>query len=85
MIVLYLLLAYDLFNKVSGASFAIFSTFRSYLKGDHTAQVHMIGFNYLRGDTRIINKYLRSLELDMHESSQGSEKSDKAEVKLVNN
>lgn len=56
--VLYIWLALDLFAQVSGASFAIFSTMRSFMKGDYSARVHLIGYSYLRDSSRQFNKYL---------------------------
>lgn len=60
--VMYIVLAFHLYGKVSDAAFGIFSTMRSFLKGQYTARVHMIGHRYLRSQTRSINHYLDYLE-----------------------
>lgn len=60
--ILYASLAINLYNKVSGGAFGIFSTLRSFLKGNHKARVHLIGYEHLRSSTRAINRYLDYLE-----------------------
>lgn len=47
-----------LYSEVSAPAFAIFSTMRSFLKGNKAARIHMIGYSHLREDCRKINKYL---------------------------
>lgn len=54
----YTALAFHLYTKVSGAAFGIFSTMRSFMKGNHSSRVHLLGFSYVREYTRKINKYL---------------------------
>ncbi len=54
----YILLGFHLYAKVSGAAFAIFSTMRSFMKGDYSSRVHLVGYTYLRDYTRRLNKYL---------------------------
>lgn len=54
----YTLLTFHLYAKVSGAAFGIFSTMRSFLKGNHFSRVHLVGYSYLRDYTRKLNKYL---------------------------
>jgi hypothetical protein len=54
----YTLLGLHLYSKVSGAAFAIFSTMRSYMKGNYSSRVHLLGYAYLREYTRKLNKYL---------------------------
>ena len=56
--VLNLLLALHLYKAVSGAAFGIFATMRSFIKGNHSARVHLVGYSYLRDSTRQLNKYL---------------------------
>lgn len=56
--VLYLALGLHLYNKVSGAAFGIFSTMRSFMKGNHFSRVHLVGYAYIRDNTRKLNKYL---------------------------
>lgn len=54
----YILLGFHLYAKVSGAAFGIFSTMRSFMKGNHSSRVHLVGFAYIRDYTRKLNKYL---------------------------
>jgi hypothetical protein len=61
-IILNFLLAFYMYNKVSGAAFGVFSTMRSFLKGNYSARIHLIGYNVLRDNTRTINKYFEYLE-----------------------
>lgn len=61
-VLLNFLLAFYMYNKVSGAAFGVFSTMRSFLKGNYSARIHLIGYNVLRENTRSINKYLEYLE-----------------------
>lgn len=55
---LYLLLAINLYGRISGASFAFFSTMRSFMKGDLNARVHLIEYKYVRENGRFLNKLL---------------------------
>ena len=55
---LYLALGMHLYGKVSGAAFGIFSTMRSFIKGDHFSRVHLVGYAHIRDNTRKLNKYL---------------------------
>lgn len=55
---LYFLLGVHMYSKVATPAFAVFATMRSFLKGNHHNRVHLIGYYYLRGDCRKINKYL---------------------------
>jgi hypothetical protein len=57
-ILTYCLFGVHLYGKVSGPSFAVFATMRSFLKGNYHNRVHLIGHYYLRDDCRKINKYL---------------------------
>lgn len=54
----YVLLGFHLYAKVSGAAFGIFSTMRSFMKGNYSSRVHLVGFAYIRDYTRKLNKYL---------------------------
>jgi hypothetical protein len=56
--ILYLGLGVHLYGKVSGAAFGIFSTMRSFMKGDHFSRVHLVGYAHIRDNTRKLNKYL---------------------------
>ena len=58
----YILLGFHLYSKVSGAAFGIFSTMRSFMKGNHSSRVHLVGFAYIRDYTRKLNKYLDYIE-----------------------
>lgn len=54
----YIGLGFHLYDKVSGAAFGIFSTMRSYMKGNYFSRVHLVGYAYIRDYTRKLNKYL---------------------------
>lgn len=54
----YIFLGFHLYSKVSGAAFGIFSTMRSFMKGNHSSRVHLVGYTHLREYTRKLNKYL---------------------------
>jgi hypothetical protein len=54
----YIFLGLHLYSKVSGAAFGIFSTMRSFMKGNHSSRVHLVGYTHLREYTRKLNKYL---------------------------
>jgi hypothetical protein len=64
-IFMYLLLTGHLYYKVSAPAFGIFATMRSFLKGNYNARVHLIGFSYLRGDCRKLNKYLDYIQKNL--------------------
>lgn len=55
---LYIILAINLYSKVSAPAFGIFATMRAFIRGDHDARVHLIGFSYVRNSCRKFNKYL---------------------------
>jgi hypothetical protein len=57
-VISYLALGIHLYEKVSGAAFGIFSTMRSFMKGNHSSRVHLLGYAHIREYTRKINKYL---------------------------
>jgi hypothetical protein len=54
----YSLLGFHLYAKVSGAAFGVFSTMRSFMKGNYSSRVHLVGYAYMRDYTRKLNKYL---------------------------
>ena len=56
--VAYLALGMHLYTKVSGAAFGIFSTMRSFMKGNYFSRVHLLGYAHIRDNTRKLNKYL---------------------------
>lgn len=64
-LVLYLLLARHLYYKVCGPAFGIFATMRSYLKGNYSSRVHLIGYYYLRNHCRKINRYLDKMQKEL--------------------
>ena len=59
---LYLLLSIHLYNLVATPAFGIFATMRSFLKGNHSARVHLIGYKHVRDDCRKFNKYLDEIQ-----------------------
>ena len=61
-ITLYIILALNLYSGVSTPAFGIFSTMRAFLKGNHDARVHLIGYAYVRPQCRKLNKYLDHLQ-----------------------
>ncbi|MCP4912332.1 MAG: hypothetical protein GY909_04370 [Oligoflexia bacterium] len=61
-LILYIWLASHLYLKVATPAFGVFATMRSFLKGNHSARVHLIGFPYLRPACRKLNKYLDFIE-----------------------
>ena len=62
---LYLLLGVHMYSKVATPAFAVFATMRSFLKGNYHNRVHLIGYYYLRGDCRKINKYLDHVQKNL--------------------
>lgn len=52
----------SLYSSVSGAAFGIFSTMRSFMKGNFFARVHLVGYKHIRPYTRMLNKYLDYLQ-----------------------
>lgn len=57
-VLFYTMLGLHLYNKVSGAAFGIFSTMRSFMKGNYSSRVHLVGYAHVRESTRKLNKYL---------------------------
>jgi len=68
--ILNLLLAIHLYNSVSGAAFGIFATMRSFMKGNYSARVHLVGYGYLRESTRQLNKYLDWVQKNLTKPSR---------------
>ncbi len=60
--IFYIFLGLHLYGQVSGAAFGIFSTMRSFMKGNYFSRVHLVGYAYIRDYTRKLNKYLDHLE-----------------------
>ncbi len=69
-IILYLVLAYHLYSRVSTPAFAFFATMRSFIKGNYQQRVHLIGYPYLRNQSRKFNKYLDWVEKELVQSDQ---------------
>lgn len=68
----YTILGFHLYAKVSGAAFGIFSTMRAFMKGAHFSRVHLVGYSYVRENTRKLNKYLDYIERTLKkENSKG--------------
>ncbi len=61
----YLALGFHLYEKVSGAAFGIFSTMRSFMKGNYFSRVHLVGYAYIRENTRKLNKYLDYIQKNL--------------------
>lgn len=61
-IISYITLAFHLYSKVSGAVFGVFATMRSFMKGNFSARVHLIGYAQIRPHSRALNKYLDYVE-----------------------
>lgn len=62
----YIGLGFHLYDKVSGAAFGIFSTMRSFMKGNYFSRVHLLGYAYIRDYTRKLNKYLDYIEQNLN-------------------
>lgn len=54
----YSLLARYMYKLVSGASLGYFLTMKSFVKGNYSSRVHLVGYNYIRPYARYFNKYL---------------------------
>lgn len=67
---MYSFLARHLYHIVATPAFAIFSTMRSYLKGNYGQRVHLIGYPFLRDQTRSLNKYLEWVEKNLVEKEE---------------
>ncbi len=70
----YFILAFHLYNKVATPAFGIFATMRAFMKGNHSSRVHLIGFNYVRPQSRKINNYLDQLQVFFLESQHEKKK-----------
>lgn len=67
----YTLLAFHLYSKVSGAVFGFFSTMRSFLKGNHHARIHLVGYPHIRPYSRAFNKYLDAICREINVAVEG--------------
>lgn len=82
--ILYALLAFHLYRKVSVPAFGFFATMRSFMKGSYSTRVHMIGHNYIRPEGRKLNRYLENLQQNLtgnNERVHNIESSRKAKAK----
>lgn len=70
--IFYIGLASHLYNGVASPAFAIFATMRSFLKGNYSQRVHLIGYPFLRPQTRKLNKYLDWIEKNLVEKEDKS-------------
>lgn len=68
---LYFYLALNLYQSVATPAFGVFATMRSFLKGNYSSRVHLIGFSYLRGHCRKLNKYLDYIEKNLVHNQSG--------------
>jgi len=57
-------------SLISGPAFAVFSTMRSFLKGNFDSRIHIIGSRYLRDHIMKINKYLEYIQknVELHKN-----------------
>ncbi len=55
-------LCFHFYGKVAGPAFAIFSTMRSFLKGNYESKIHLVGHYFLRNYCRKINQYLTYIQ-----------------------
>jgi len=74
---LYTILATNLYAKISPPSFGVFSTMRSFMKGNFSARVHLIGYGFLRHYCRTINKYLDHVQRAMNNHGKVSKQNKK--------
>jgi hypothetical protein len=61
-VITYCVFGLHLYGKISGPSFAVFATMRSFIRGNYHNRIHLIGHYYLRDDCRKINKYLDHIQ-----------------------
>ena len=66
----YSLLTVNLCSKISSPSFGVFSTMRSFMKGNFSARVHLIGYGFLRPHCRRINKYLDYVQREIERKNK---------------
>lgn len=66
-------LAFHLYDQMSGAAFGIFATMRSFMKGDYSSRVHLLGYNHVREYTRKLNKLLTLTCRELQKETKHSE------------
>lgn len=69
---LYFVFLSQLYQKVSTPAFGFFATMRSFLKGNTGSRVHLIGYSYIRGQSRKFNKYLDLAEAEFKSNAKKS-------------
>ncbi|MDH4469173.1 MAG: hypothetical protein QE271_14025 [Bacteriovoracaceae bacterium] len=62
-----------MYSRISGAAFGVFSTFRSFIKGNRKARVHLLGYSFVRDQTKKINYYLEKMEVELEQSESSRE------------
>jgi len=75
--VAYTMLTINLYSKISSPSFGVVSTFRSFLKGNFSARVHLIGYGFLRHYCRTVNKYLDHIQRSVSNPAKSQTKNRK--------
>lgn len=60
--ILYIFLNIHLYSLVNVPAFGIFATLRSFIKGNYSIRVHLLGHRYVRTQSIKINKYLKLIE-----------------------
>jgi len=68
---LFSFLSLNLYQSVATPAFGIFATMRSFLKGNYSSRVHLIGYSYLRSHCRKLNKYLDYIEKNLVHNQTG--------------
>lgn len=68
---LFTFLSLHLYQSVASPAFGVFATMRSFLKGNYSSRVHLIGYSYLRSHCRKLNKYLDYIEKNLVHNKTG--------------
>ena len=70
--ILYFVFLNELYKKVATPAFGFYATMRSFLKGSTGARVHLIGYAYVRSQSRKFNKYLDLAEAEFKSNAKKS-------------
>ncbi len=70
--ILYISFLNQLYQKVATPAFGFFATMRSFLKGNTGARVHLIGYTYVRTQSRKFNKFLDLAQAEFNRSIKKS-------------
>ena len=70
--ILYISFLNHLYKKVATPAFGFFATMRSFIKGNTGARVHLIGYTYVRNQSRKFNKYLDLAEAEFNRNTKKS-------------